>query len=68
MPTQGDQPKLDAAISAALDQEGINTYIVKIDSDTPLALTAFILRCLRFVSRSLFDYQTGEACWAQYRE
>lgn len=62
MPTQGDQPKLDAGISAALDQEGVNTYIVKIDSDTPLALTAFILRCLRFVSRSLFDSQTGQEC------
>lgn len=47
----GDWPKPGHlgkdGISAALEQKGITTKCLKIDSDTPMALTAFILRCLR---------------------
>jgi hypothetical protein len=42
----GRTKKLDAATQLLLGKRGINTTKVVIDSDTPIALTAFILRCL----------------------
>ena len=42
--------KLDSGTNLAMSKGGLNTIKVKINSETPIALTAFILRCLRFVN------------------